>query len=48
MIPSSSDLSTKLLYYLVEPAFRALLLAALVGKALVLARAKDAVCARIN
>jgi len=42
MIPSSSDLSTKLLYYLAEPAFRALVLAALAGLGLALARAKDA------
>ena len=39
---SSSDLSTKLLYYLAEPAVRTLALAALVGTALALARGKDA------
>ena len=42
MIPSSSDLSTKLIYYLAEPAFRTLALAALAGAALAIARAKDA------
>ena len=42
MIPSSSDLSTKLIYYLAEPAFRSLALAALAGAALAIARAKDA------
>jgi beta-lactamase regulating signal transducer with metallopeptidase domain len=42
MIPPSSDLSTKLIYYLAEPAFRSLALAALAGAALAIARAKDA------
>ena len=42
MIPSSSDLSTRLIYYLAEPAFRSLALAALAGAALAIARAKDA------
>jgi beta-lactamase regulating signal transducer with metallopeptidase domain len=42
MIPSSSDLSTKLIYYLADPAFRSLALAALAGAALTIARAKDA------
>ena len=42
MIPSSSDLSTKLIYYLAEPAVRSLVLAALAGLGLALARAKDA------
>ena len=42
MIPSSSDLSARFLYYLAEPAFRALVLAALAGAALALVRARDA------
>ena len=42
MIPSSSDLSSKLIYYLAEPAFRSLALTALAGAALAIARAKDA------
>jgi len=39
---TSSDLSTKLLYYSADPAVRALVLAALAGTALTLARVKDA------
>jgi len=42
MIPSSSELSTRLIYCLAEPAFRSLALAALAGAALAIARAKDA------
>ena len=42
MTPSSSDLSSKLIYYLAEPAFRSLALTALAGAALAIARAKDA------
>ncbi len=42
MIASSSDLSTRLIYYLADPAFRSLALAALAGAALAIARAKDA------
>ena len=42
MILSSSDLSTRLIYYLAEPAFRSLAVAALAGAALAIARAKDA------